>query len=192
MKKVLVTAFAPFNMRNENESEEVLKQIDSKFNEGIVIKKFLPTAFYNSFEEVKKVIDKEKIDVIILLGEASKRSMISIEKIAYNEIKTDIPDNNGKVLNQKIFEDGEDKYYANFSPMKIKELFDTKKIPSYVSEDAGRYVCNSLLYSVMHYQIQKDDIAPTTFIHLPISKNEEERNKLVFAINYLISRLFNE
>ncbi len=192
-KQVLVTAFDPFNGREENVSEQVLLALDPNVPHTKLTKVVLPTVYYEATDQLNKLIDETDYDVIIMLGEASNYQYITTEARAFNELNSKVADNKGQVFTgKKMYDDGEETYFATFSAAKIKEILDETKIINYVSFDAGRFLCNSLLYGAMYHQDKIDRFAATTFIHLPIFKTENEKNNAIDALNHLIYRLFND
>lgn len=193
MEKVLITAFEPFGQRTENVSEVILKSVIDTVKNATIVKAILPVVYYESVDKVSSLIELHQPDIIMMLGETAQRDHISIETKAFNLLDSSGADNKGqKFKNHVMYDKSEPYYYANFSAARIKEVLDEVKIMNYVSNDAGRFVCNSLLYGVMRYQDLKDSFAATTFIHLPIYKDENEKNHIISAINHLIYRLFND
>ena len=51
--------------------------------------------------------------------------------------------------------DGPDAYFSNLPVKKMVEFIRNKGIPAYVSNSAGTYICNHILYGVRHILKQK-------------------------------------
>ena len=49
----------------------------------------------------------------------------------------------------------------------MTEAIQTAGVPARLSDSAGRFVCNALLYSVLYRLEQADDPVPAAFIHVP-------------------------
>ncbi len=169
MTRILITAFDPFGGQNINASQEVLKHLNINFNDIVLDTLVLPTVFKTVEDIISAKIDYFKPDVILLLGEAGGTHAIRLERIAINIDDARIPDNNhDQPIDQKIKTKGEN---ALFSTLPIKDMLkvlNDHDIPAVISNSAGTFVCNHLMYITLHYikhQIKK----PTKvgFIHFP-------------------------
>lgn len=109
-----------------------------------------------------------KPDAIISLGQAGGRSCISIERVAINVDDAKIADNDGnKPIDKFIFEDGENAYFSTLPIKAMVEAIKAAKIPAEISNSAGTYVCNHLMYGIL-YKINKERLnIRAGFIHLP-------------------------
>lgn len=170
VKKVLLTGFEPFLGHELNPTMDVVKALDGKtIGNYKVIGKVLPVTFAESGDELLTYIYEENPDVVISLGLAGGRSHITPERIAIN-CMDGAKDNNGTQMNgEKIIENGED---AIFTTLPIKDMVQALRdavIPVSISNSAGTYVCNHVMYQSLHYLKQKNKVVPTGFIHIPPS-----------------------
>lgn len=173
MKRVLVSGFTTFGSHTENSSETIVHLLKDTKMEGIELHTcILPVAFSSAFDHLKVEIDAFKPDVVISLGLAGNRNNIEIEKVAINLIDCEIPDNEGVIIQDKaIIEDGA---VAFFSTLPVHELRQhTYQYPVTVSFSAGAYVCNYLMYQLLHYT-QKSHIK-AGFIHLPPLRDNQDQ-----------------
>ncbi|HBN82990.1 MAG TPA: pyroglutamyl-peptidase I, partial [Clostridiales bacterium] len=117
---------------------------------------------------VWKAMEKYKPDVVLSLGQAGGRSCISIERIAININDTKSADNQGQTPeDQTIFEDGQPAYFSTLPIKKILHSIREIKIPAEISNSAGTFVCNHVMYGVL-YKIQKEGLdMKAGFIHVP-------------------------
>ena len=172
--KILVSGFEPFNGSGTNPSEQIVKLLPDFIKGAEVKRAFLPVSYKNSFLELKKHIDKEMPDVIICLGLANGRKSISLERIAINMNSASIADNDGyKYIDSPIRVDGK---CAHFSTLPIREMLPemNKIAPTAISNTAGTYVCNNIMFKVLEYVSYP---VLTGFIHVPMMKgmkNEKE------------------
>lgn len=146
----------------------------------------LPVAYANAFSELKKEIDQFQPDFIVCMGLAGNREQIDLEKVAINLIHSSIPDNQGVLAQDRsVVEDGPAAYFAT---LPLKE-FKATKTPFQVefSFSAGAYVCNSLMYQVLHYTREKPIKAG--FIHLPHLR--ENRESIFLSLTKILSKLSN-
>ncbi len=166
--KVLITAFEPFGGQKVNSALEVMKALPDCLGKLRILKQELPTVFYKSIQTAWRAIEQSKPDVVISLGQAGGRSCISIERIAINIDDTEMADNEGnKPIDRPIFEDGENAYFSTLPIKEMVEAIKAAKIPAEISNSAGTYVCNHLMYGIL-YKINKERLnIGAGFMHLP-------------------------
>ncbi len=184
--KILITGFEPFGENEKNISQEVLQYLDSSINGVAIVKRVLPVVFNECIEIVTALIDKEKPDAVICLGQRASYDGIAIERIAVNLMDSVNPDNKGYApKDEKIEKKGA---IAYFSTLPIKQIFTKIKsldIVSKISNTAGLYVCNNLMYGVLHYISVNNLPIISGFIHLP-SFGKMELNSVIEAVNSAI------
>lgn len=166
--KVLVTGFDPFGGEKINPAIEAVKKLDDKIGGADIVKVEIPTVFHKSIKKLEEALEREKPDITICVGQAGGRNRISIERVAINISDGRIADNEGyQPIDEVIFEDGESAYFAKL-PIKamVKEMGD-KKIPGEVSNTAGTYVCNHLMYGLLYNINKKYPNMKGGFIHIP-------------------------
>jgi len=177
MKKFLISAFDPFGGEKINSSLEILNLLPEKTGEKTIKKVVLPTMFFKSFDVLKEEIEKENPDVVICLGQAGGRKEINLERIAVNIMDAEIPDNqNYKADGVFIKEEGPAAYFTNLPVKKIKDEVQNV-IPIKISNNAGTFVCNYILYSLLDYIYNSNKKIMGGFVHLPYLKKQAEDKK---------------
>lgn len=166
--KLLITGFDPFGNENINPAWEAVKLLPSKIEDVEVIKLQIPTVFKKSINTILEGVKEHKPDVIICVGQAGGRYDLTIERVAINLDDARIKDNeDNQPIDEPIYTDGQDAYFTSL-PLKamVKEI-QNNNIPASISNTAGTYVCNHVMYGVLYY-IEKDAIAKKGgFIHVP-------------------------
>ena len=165
MKIVLVTAFEPFGGDKLNPTQMVLEKLpDEAF--GCALKKLLlPVEFVRSRKMTCEAYDALRPDAVVMLGLAGTRDAVTPETTGRNLMKARIPDNAGyEPQDEPVVPDGPETLSSTFPVEKIVEAVRAKGIPARASDSAGLYVCNSLLYSMLHHN---GGAVPTGFIHVP-------------------------
>lgn len=168
MRKVLVTAFDAFGGEKLNPALEAVKKLDKKIAGAEIVKLELPTVFKKSTKILIDAIGREKPDIIICVGQAGGRFEISVERVAINIDDARIPDNEGnQPIDEIIYEDGENAYFSTL-PIKamVKEI-KSNHIPASISNTAGTFVCNHIMYSLLYYLAKKYPKSKGGFIHVP-------------------------
>lgn len=184
MKRVLLTGFSPFDGESVNPSFEALKLIDtSKLPCQIEILE-VPTEFYVSAKIVIEKIHAFKPDIVLNFGQAGGRKEISVERVAINIDDASIPDNRGiKPTDHEISVFGPPAYFATLPIKKIVKDLQDHGFPASVSNSAGTYVCNHLMYSVLHELAMNKEIAAIAgFIHVPYTTDQVKDKPHMFSL----------
>ncbi len=184
MKKIIVTAFEPFDNAKTNPSYEAAKLLPEKIGEADIEVMRLPVVFGKATSILEKRIDETMPDAIIMLGVAGTRTKITPEVIAVNIDDARIPDNQGNSPKfQKIDPTGEDGIFSALPVAEMVENMTKEGIPSELSYSAGAYVCNDLFYRTMNFLKLKGLSIPAGFIHVPNSSDSEESTKSELGIS---------
>ncbi len=166
---IIVTGFEPFLDNSINPTLEVLELLPKSIKGNEIITLKLPVEYDKCFDLLKPYIDKYEPGIILNLGLAPKRKYISLERVAINVNSSNNEDNLGvKKVDDCIIENGENAYFSKLPLRKILNILDRKGIPVEISNTAGLYVCNNIMYNVLHYiNTNKLDIK-AGFIHVPL------------------------
>ncbi|MBU5485100.1 pyroglutamyl-peptidase I [Clostridium sp. MSJ-11] len=166
--KVLITGFDPFGGEKINPSFEAVKKIDDKVSDAEVIKAEIPTVFKKSIEEVERLIINHEPDIVICVGQAGGRFDISVERVAINIDDARIEDNEGnQPVDKKVFEDGENAYFSNLPIKAMVSEMRSNSIPASLSNTAGTFVCNHIMYGLLYLINKKHPNIKGGFIHVP-------------------------
>ena len=166
--KILLTAFTPFDGESINPALEAMKLLPDKIGQLEVLKLEVPTVFGKSARLVLETMEQEKPDYVLSIGQAGGRAEITPERIAINIDDAGIPDNEGnQPTDRPIYPDGENAYFSTLPVKAIVEAIKREGIPASISNSAGTYVCNHVMYSVL-YSIKKNALPiKAGFIHVP-------------------------
>lgn len=166
--KVLVTGFEPFGEEKVNPSWEAVKMLPDVVGDAEIVKYQLPVSFKKVRELLPEIISKEKPEVIILTGQAGGRVNITVERVAINVMDSTKEDNDGyKPEDEPIFEDAPAAYFSTLPIKRIVRALRENKIPAMVSNTAGTYVCNTAMFTALHYVATNNLNAKAGFIHVP-------------------------
>lgn len=166
--KVLLTGFDPFGGEKINPALEAVKLVADKVGEVEVVKLEVPTVFYKSIDTVDAKIAEVKPDVVLCIGQAGGRFDITPERVAINVNDARIKDNEGnQPLEGAIFEDGEPAYFTTLPFKAMVAKIREAGIPASVSNTAGTFVCNHLMYGVLYLADKKYPGLKAGFIHVP-------------------------
>jgi pyroglutamyl-peptidase len=166
---ILLTGFEPFNGASLNPSAEVVWTLADEGSIGLRLHTaVLPVVSQAATERFNQLLDDLQPDAILCLGEARGRSALNVEQMAANELNFRIPDNSGvTITNQPIIADGPVSYPSTFPAQAIRDAIRDRGIPAILSTDAGRYLCNQVLYQSLHWVACHRPATLAGFIHLP-------------------------
>jgi pyroglutamyl-peptidase len=165
MKTLLLTGFEPFLSFPINPTEHIVTQLDgAEIGEFRIKGQLLPVDYKKASSKVLEVIHETNPDIIVSLGLAAGRSSITPERIAIN-CRDGEPDNNGVALQDSpIYEDGPDGYFSRLPIRKMVDGLKEKGYPAKISDTAGTYLCNNIMYVILH-----ETNIPAGFVHIPAS-----------------------
>ena len=172
--KILVTAFEPFNGRDINPSQLILEQLEAPKG-AILIKELLPVEFKTTIEILRNLIKEHQPDIVLSLGQAGNRPEISVERVAINlnnvrssNGKTELPDNAGDApVDKRIVEGAPEAYFSNLPVWEMVKTIQNEGVAAAVSYTAGTYVCNHVMYIVLHEVETNYPNMKAGFIHVP-------------------------
>ncbi len=166
--KVLLTGFDPFGGDKVNPATEAVKRVSDNVNGVEVVKIEVPTVFHKSIDVVAKTIEEVKPDAVLCIGQAGGRAELTPERVAINLDDARIADNEGnQPIDVKIFEDGEPAYFATLPIKAMVASMRNAGIPASVSNTAGTFVCNHLMYGVLYTLAKKYPGVRGGFMHVP-------------------------
>lgn len=166
--KILVTGFEPFGGEKINPSLEAVRMLEDNIEGAEIVKASMPVVFSKSIEKLDEVIKLEKPDVVICVGQAGGRFEISVERVAINIVDARIADNDGnQPIDEKIFKDGDAAYFATLPIKSMVEEMRKGNVPAAVSNSAGTYVCNNIMYGLLYLANKKYSNIKGGFIHVP-------------------------
>ncbi len=162
MNKILVTAFEPFGGEGINPAMLALEALE----EEDVIKLLLPVEYETAAQKAIEAIRECSPAAVVSLGQAGGRDAVTPERYAVNLRHSPSPDNAGRVCDhEKIVRDGPEKLASSFSAEEICAALTKAGFPARVSDSAGTFVCNDVMYSVL--RALQDTGIPAGFIHVP-------------------------
>ncbi|WP_394022979.1 pyroglutamyl-peptidase I [Anaerococcus martiniensis] len=165
--KILVTGFDPFGGEPTNPAIESVKRIDDNIEGAEIIKLEIPTVFHKAADVVEEKIKEVKPDVVLSIGQAGGRYGIAVERVAINQDDARIEDNEGnQPIDVVIREDGAPAYFSTLPIKAMVEEIKKENLPASVSNTAGTFVCNHIMYQDLYLAEKYGDIK-AGFIHVP-------------------------
>jgi pyroglutamyl-peptidase len=171
--KILVTGFDPFGGEPINPSWEAVRRLPDAVKSIEIIKAQIPTSFGRSADVVRAAILEHDPDVVICIGQAGGQLAISAERVASNVSEGRIPDNDGKQpIDTRIRADGPAAYFTSLPVEAMVTAMKKTGIPAVVSNNAGAYVCNHLMYQVLYMIDHEFPGKRGGFVHVPYAPQQ--------------------
>lgn len=188
MKKILITGFDPFDQEPINPAYEAVKGLADNIDGVEIIKAEIPTVSYKAINCTIELIKEHQPDAVINVGQAGGRFGITPEKVAINLNDFRIKDNEGnQELDSAIELDGENAYFTTLPVKAMVKEIKAQAIPASLSYSAGTFVCNQVMYGVLHY-IKTNQLAiKSGFIHIPFMTEQvlEKKNQPSLSLEQL-------
>lgn len=176
--KVLVTAFDPFGGESVNPAEQAVGLLPDQIGDKQITKLTIPTVFGRAGELVINKMDELHPDAVICVGQAGGRSAVTPERVAINMMDAGITDNDGKQpCDEPVVPGGPAAYFSTLPIKSMVQAIKEAGIPGAVSNTAGTFVCNSLLYTVLHHADSNMKDTRAVFIHVPYIPEQTAEKK---------------
>ena len=168
--KILVTGFDPFGGESINPAIESVKLLPDTIEGAEIIKLEIPTVCYKSLDVIAQAVEKYNPDVVVSIGQAGSRPDLTVERVGINITDCRIKDNEGnQLVDEPIYTDGPAAYFSTLPIKAMVEEIKKANIPATVSDSAGTFVCNHVMYGVSYLLDHKyaGQGKKSGFIHIP-------------------------
>lgn len=170
---MLVTGFDAFGGEHRNPSWDICTQLPPEI-EGLRVETCrVPCEFRRAIETVAAAIEKHRPALVVSLGQAGGRAHMSVERVAINIDDARIADNTGaRPVDEAIAPGGPPAYFSTLPVKAMAKAMRAAGVPAEISNSAGTYVCNHLMYGVLHFLAASRIPARAGFIHVPYSEEQ--------------------
>ena len=171
-RRLLVTGFEPFDGMKENLSGilvEHLRSIDFGRRMGIDMRfEILPVSYRLTDTRLADVLSAHQPDTVLAFGLGRSESLVTIERLAVNVDDADCCDNCGEVRRgSPIDPNGPAAYFSTLPVDEIQASLIAEGITATISNHAGAFLCNHLLYRLLHLAATAGALQAAGFFHLP-------------------------
>ncbi|MFC3418641.1 pyroglutamyl-peptidase I [Salinicoccus hispanicus] len=168
MKTLLLTGFEPFLQFKENPTGTVVKAFDGEIiGDYKIVGRVYPVVFDRINDLIAGDIEAVQPDAVVNLGLAGGRHTVHIERIAINCIDGRTDNAGFNPDGEKIDGSGPDGLFSTLPIKRLEKALKTNNIPADISNTAGTYLCNNLMYTTLNILRQKNLDIPAGFIHVP-------------------------
>ncbi|MCH9729695.1 MAG: pyroglutamyl-peptidase I [Actinomycetia bacterium] len=172
MSTVLVTGFGPYGVTPTNPAGLTAEALEGRsIGNAKIVGRIVSGAYFESVAATVRAIDEVQPELLIMLGEYPGRAMITVERLAQNLndcARYGLADTAGVVLGgEPTAPDGPVAYHST-APVRAMVLAMRRAgVPADVSDAAGTFVCNHLMYGMLHHIASNDLPIRAGWIHLP-------------------------
>lgn len=171
MSTVLITGFEPFGDDLENPSATVTRALDGWAIDGALVHSMiLPVERTSAERMLAGALHALSPDVVIATGLAAGRAGISLERVALNVRDYPMPDNAGRRVSGTPVLDGAPFALQSRLPLeRCRVALSEAGIPSELSATAGSYLCNEIMYLLLH--TVHGTSCRAGFVHVPYASD---------------------
>jgi pyroglutamyl-peptidase len=166
---VLLTGFEPFDGDALNPSRETVKALAGARVAGLEVRgTVLPVEDRAARATLRPLLHETGLRAVVMLGLAGGRARIAVERVALNLLDYRMPDSAGtRRRDEPCAPGGPAAYFTSLPSREIVAELAAADIPASLSESAGTFLCNAMLYFSLHTLAEAGHPVPAGFIHLP-------------------------
>ena len=187
---ILVTGFEPYAGSHVNPSALVLASLPDVIKGRVLRKAILPCDSQQTPSQAMKLASEPAVRTIVILGEDSRYALLTLERVAYNWLQYDVPDNHGyQPMYTRIIEKGPNLLVTQLDTKAIQLALAARKTEINVASDPGRHLCNHVYYTILYYT-KSIWMVPKTVIllHLPRLPEQQMCPSLPFDESFRSTR----
>ncbi len=191
--KILITGFGPFPGQHSNPSEKLLGWIEQQhIRPGLKVQlttELVPTSWSAVEQFASGRLAEIDPDIALHFGVHSRAAGICVETVARNCTCTHA-DASGEAAPRHCIQEN--------APQTLNSTIDTqilvtklrrRGLPARSSANAGRYLCNALLFASLYQSRKRASPRQTGFIHIPpLNANGVSKDALLHAVKIAIDR----
>jgi len=166
--KILVTGFDPFGGEAINPAWEAVSRLPKEIEGAEIVTVQIPTVFGDSAKVLFEAVEQHQPHAVVCVGQAGGRFGITPERVAINVDDARIADNKGQQpLDTVIQADGAPAYFTTLPVKAMVEAVKKAGLPASLSNTAGTFVCNHIMYQNLYYLANHYPNTQGGFIHVP-------------------------
>jgi len=170
--RILLFGFGPFAGRAENASWLSVRQFSD--GTGGMRSAMVPVVWGSPQAALAQATQGPGRVLIVALGEGDDR--YQVETVGYNE-RGGYRDEAGKVpADVKVDDAGPGKILLDGPAAELARSLGKRGFPAVVSQDAGRFLCNEMLYDLLELKAKEPKkVVGIFFVHVPILDTKFDR-----------------
>lgn len=170
-KRILITGFGPFPGVAENASARLAERLAEaarvRFKAHQITTAVLPTEWDAGPRTLLGLWDGERPDIALHFGVAANACGLQLESRGRNHCRMDADAAGLLPVSATWRADGPDTCEASLPIDRISQALSAMGVPCCISEDAGAYLCNAILYESVQRAAVARPLALAGFVHIP-------------------------
>lgn len=170
---VLVTGFEAFGAHPNNPTEALVAGLASDpVPDLAVATAVLPVSYERALSMLLDTLASVRPAAVVCCGLDARASAVAVERLAANlkdcGTGDGLADNDGaRPRDEPVVAGGPDGLFTTLPNRAILESLHAEGIPAVASLSAGTFVCNTVLYGLLHHLRRQPDPVEAGFLHFP-------------------------
>jgi len=168
---ILLTGFGPFPGVAENASERFVQKLAHlaarRFSAHRVVARILPTEWERAPSRLQMLYERERPKLVLHFGVSARAEGYVIETLARNTRRSAEDATGALPRDDVVVRGGPETLSARLPAQDIKLRLAQMKVPVVTSDDAGGYLCNTILYRSLLFAEQIEQPDAVGFFHIP-------------------------
>lgn len=166
---ILVCGFEPFGGQEVNPALETVRNLPACIGGVHVETVAMPVVYDCVLETVRASVERLDAAAVMLVGQAAGRPDVTVERVAVNVDDCPEPDNAGAVrCDVAIDPQGPVAYFSTLPVRDMVAAMRAAGVPASVSNTAGTYVCNHVMYATLNWAASSRPDLKAGFVHVPL------------------------
>lgn len=170
---VLLTGFGPFPGAEHNASAHLASRLAAAaarvFPDATFQSHVLPVDWSKAPEKLSAVVSDVRPNLVLHFGVSARAKGFVLERTAVNAVATIEDDSGEKPVAPRLVSGGRATRRSTLPMARIHARLSQANLPVKLSDDAGRYLCNAILYHSLAVSRSPPHRYRTGFIHIPSS-----------------------
>jgi pyroglutamyl-peptidase len=164
---ILLTGFEPFGDKRPNISWEGIKELDGqRWKDYQIVCKLIPVVWGEPLRQLQELISLYQPVAIFSFGQG-KQGSFAFESKASVERGNQKDNREERPKSPTIVEEGPKQFDATIDCEKFAHLLAVKGYPTRVSNTAGKYLCEEMLYTLEYLKASRKLDTTVMFCHVP-------------------------
>jgi len=168
---VLVTGFEPFGGHAVNPSARIAESLAGHVASGLTVQSgVLPVVHGKAGRRVIELIERYDPVAVVCFGQGNPRqTALRIERLAINVRDFMVADNAGhRPAGEPVVSGAPTAYLATLPVTAIRDRVRAAGVPCRLSNSAGTFLCNEVLFTALRYLATRSPAPPAGFVHVPL------------------------
>lgn len=168
---ILLTGFGPFPGVSQNVSERFVPKLAHlaarRFSAHRVVARILPTEWERATARLETLYERERPKLVLHFGVSAEASSYVLEQVARNACKLAEDAAGALPPDSVVMKDGAETLVAKLPVDDIVQRLSALRVPIVTSDDAGSYLCNTILYQSLAIAERRGEPDAVGFFHIP-------------------------